>query len=335
MKKSKKIIFWILFIIIFISGGYFYFQSRKKEIAYATEDVKKGALAKTVSATGSIEPKNKAIVSSAFSGKIEKIFFSVGEKVEKGDILAVMDKEALIYEANQARADLEAQKKSLALMKRKRDNYTHEQLDIQRLAVKKSEAILSSVQKRIKETILQAPIAGTIIEKTVDSPGENIIANETIFLIAEEEDLLIEANVSESDIVDLFIGQKASVSLDAFSSEEKLEAELVEIEPASTVIQDVIYYKIKLKLSKKDDRIKIGMSVDADINVQEKKDAIIVPLRSVLGEGNDKYVKILKEENQIETKKVKTGLIGDEGKVEITEGLSGGEKVIISSDEGK
>jgi len=196
--------------------------------------------------------------------------------------------------------------------------------------VKKSEANLSISLKKIDETILRAPIAGTIIKKNVNNSGENVIANETIFLIADNEELLIEANVPESDIIDLSVGQKATVSLDAFPSEEKLEAELIEIEPASTLIQDVIYYRIKLKLSNEDNRLKIGMSVDADISVQEKKDVISVPLRSVAGEGNDKYVEVLKEGNQIERKKVKTGLVGDEGKVEITEGLSGGEKIIIS-----
>ena len=257
----------------------------------------------------------------------------MGDKVKEDEVVAVLDREELNYEVNQARADLEAQKKSLALMKRKKDNYTHEQLDIQREAVKKSEANLSISLKKIDETILRAPIAGTIIKKNVNNSGENVIANETIFLIADNEELLIEANVPESDIVDLSVGQKATVSLDAFSSEEKLEAELIEIEPASTTIQDVIYYKIKLKLSVKDDRLKIGMSVDADISVQEKKDVISVPLRSVAGEGADKYVEVLKEGNQAERIKVKTGLSGDERKIEITEGLLGGEKIIISSKE--
>jgi len=331
MKKNK--FFWVLFIIVLILGGYFYFQSRKKEVAYMTVEVKKENLAKTVSATGSIQSRNKAEVSFKLSGKIKKIFFEVGDKVKEDEVVAVLDREELNYEVNQARADLEAQKKSLALMKRKRDNYTHEQLDIQREVVKKSEANLSISLKKIDETILRAPIAGTIIKKNVNNSGENVIANEAIFLIADDEELLIEANVPESDIVDLSVGQKATVSLDAFSSEEKLEAELIEIEPASTTIQDVIYYKIKLKLSVKDDRLKIGMSVDEDISVQEKKDVISVPLRSVAGEGADKYVEVLKEGNQAERIKVKTGLSGDEGKIEITEGLLGGEKIIISSKE--
>jgi len=54
----------------------------------------------------------------------------VGDKVKEDEVVAVLDREELNYEVNQARADLEAQKKSLALMKRKKDNYTHEQLDI-------------------------------------------------------------------------------------------------------------------------------------------------------------------------------------------------------------
>ena len=95
----------------------------------------------------------------------------MGDKVKEDEVVAVLDREELNYEVNQARADLEAQKKSLALMKRKRDNYTHEQLDIQREAVKKSEANLSISLKKIDETILRAPIAGTIIKKNVNNSG--------------------------------------------------------------------------------------------------------------------------------------------------------------------
>ncbi|KKW05500.1 MAG: Efflux transporter, RND family, MFP subunit [Candidatus Moranbacteria bacterium GW2011_GWE1_49_15] len=70
------------------------------------------------------------------------------------------------------------------------------------------------------------------------------------------------------------------------------------------------------------------MSANIDIMTAEKGDVVKVPLRAIKLEGNRKYVEILKENNEVEKIFVQTGLEGDEGIVEITSGLKGGEKVV-------
>ncbi len=194
--------------------------------------------------------------------------------------------------------------------------------------VGKAEALNRASRIKINDTLIYSPIIGTIIKRNADL-GEIAIFNSTILTVAEGE-MEIEADVPESDIIKIALCQKADISFDAFPVDVIFEANITKIEPASTVIQDVVYYKIKLKLDNVDERIKPGMSCDVDVKTAERQDVIAIPLRAVKTEGDKKYVEILKDEKNNITEKVYVtlGLEGDDGIVEIKSGLSGGEKVI-------
>ncbi len=326
MFKYKKT-FATLIVIILVIGGYFYFKSNKPKVKYETIQAQKGNLLRTVSVTGVLESENKINVSFKINGRAELVNYDVGDKVKKGAILARIDKGTLDSQLAQAQATLNAQKEKYSLIKRRDDLYKYEEKQAQKAEVEKARAAITAIREEINETTLRAPIDGIIIRKNIEK-GENAIANKTIFTISDENEPIIEADIPESDIVDIKLGQKAEVSLDALSSNENLAAEVTEIEPASTVIQDVVYYKIKLKFEKFDNRLKIGMSADIDINTAEKDDVIMIPWRAVKENGNQKYVEILKTNNQVKKINIRTGLRGDDGAVEVISGLQGGENVI-------
>jgi multidrug efflux pump subunit AcrA (membrane-fusion protein) len=140
----------------------------------------------------------------------------------------------------------------------------------------------------------------------------------------------VKADVPESDIVKIALGQKADIKLDAFMAQDVFEGEVIDIEPASTIIQDVVYYKVKFRIINYDPRIKNGMSADLDIKTAEKKNVVFAPLRAVKTENGGKYVEVLKDEKNGVTEKitVTTGMEGNDGMVEIKSGLKGGEKVV-------
>lgn len=141
-------------------------------------------------------------------------------------------------------------------------------------------------------------------------------------------DLLLEAKVPESDIVSVRLGQKADISFDAFDVSTTLPAEVVEIEPDSTVIQDVVYYVVKLRLSGLDAKLKPGMSGDADIHIAEKRGALTLPGRLLVEESEKWTARVLLSTGAVETREVSVGLRGDDGIVEILSGLSEGDRVI-------
>lgn len=330
MSKPKKYTIWIIILLIIGTGVYYFIQSGKPKVEYTTETAARGDLAQTVSVTGTIKAENESNLSFQGAGQIIEMLAKVGDQVKKGQKLAEIDKGTLYIELQQAREDVKTQKETLEHMKDNKDTYSGEQRDAQRAVVRKYEQQVNAVLHALYETRMYAPIAGTIIRKNYET-GESIASSSIVYTIAGEGGLEIEADIPESDIVKVKIGQKAAVSLDALPPDEKLEAEVTTIDPASTEIQDVVYYKTKLKLVDAGERIKNGMSADIDIRTAEKNDVISVPLRAVKTEGDQEYVEILKTadgKDFTEKVYVTTGLKGDDGMVEITSGLSGGEKVV-------
>lgn len=184
----------------------------------------------------------------------------------------------------------------------------------------------------LSKATLISPVNGIITEVN-NKPGEILgtgVIKET-FSRVMSLDMIIQSQVPESDIVKIKLGQHAKVTFDALTPEDLFDAEIIQIDPASTDVQGVVYYNIKLKLNNIDIRVKPGMSLNVDINTAEKSDVVMVPSRAVKIEENSskKYVEVLKADG-VTTEKVyvETGLEGDDGMVEIKSGLKGGEKVV-------
>ena len=330
MFKKKKT-YVILVLILAITGGIYYWKSKPKKITYTTEIAKVGTITKTVSATGEIMSEVQVDLSFKFAGQIETVLVNVGDKIEKGQKIATIDTGTLYEELEKANYEIEVQRKNLRDIKKRDETYNDFQEDAQRIRIKQAEEDVAIIKSQIKDVILYSPMDGIVIKKNVEA-GENIIANASIVTISGLGEPFVEVDIPESDIVDVKIGQSAKITFDALPSDEELEGEVFEIEPASTVISDVVYYKAKIKLVKFDERLKLGMSADADINTFEKNNVVMIPYRAVKTEGSQKYVEILKAENMTEKINVEMGVKGDEGMVEIVSGLKGGENVVVLSD---
>jgi len=191
-------------------------------------------------------------------------------------------------------------------------------------------AVYDQAVLNLAKATLVSPVNGIITEVN-NKPGE-ILGTGVIkeaFSRVMSMDMIIESKVPESDIVKLKLGQKAKVTFDALTLEDIYDGEVIEIDPASTTIQDVVYYQIKLKLGSVDVRIKPGMSANIAISTAEKNDVISVPQRAIKLEGEKKYVDVLQNlDNTTKRVYIETGLEGDEGMVEVKSGLKGGEKVV-------
>jgi len=192
------------------------------------------------------------------------------------------------------------------------------------------EAAYQTALNNLEKAALRAPASGMITKINYES-GE-VIGSSLAESFAEmiSYDFILEADVSESDIAKVKAGMTAEVTFDAFSVDEKFSARVVSIEPSSTVIQDVVYYKVKLALDEEDVRLKDGMSADIDIETEKKTNVLLVPEVAVEEENGKEVVRVLEDGDKIVTKEIKTGLAGDEGLVEVVSGLREGEEVVTA-----
>ncbi len=206
-----------------------------------------------------------------------------------------------------------------------------EDIDLAKAKIQQAQAALNVIKNQIDNSIIKAPIDG-IITKVNYEVGEQSLLSKPVILMLGENNLEIEVDISEADIAKLKIGDKTEITLDAFGEDIKFPGIVRFIEPAATVIQDVIYYKTKVDFTDfkgYDKEIKPGMTANVTIITARKNNILILPMRAVIEkEDGSKVVRVLNK-GTIQEKKVKLGLYGDDGLVEIQDGLNEGEKVVL------
>lgn len=191
-------------------------------------------------------------------------------------------------------------------------------------------ALDQAIVNRNKASIM-APIDG-IITQVNNKVGESVSSNDVVFKLLSPH-YEIKVDVSETDIAKVKLSDSVIITLDAFGDDIKFSGKVFNIDPGSTVIQDVVYYKVKISLDDSDKSVKPGMTANVIIKTAQRENALIIPSRSVRTDGG-KFVNIL-ENNQEQKKEVKLGIKGNDGKVEVLEGLMEGQLIILGIKETK
>lgn len=178
------------------------------------------------------------------------------------------------------------------------------------------------------KAILVAPQSGVVTDIPKKS-GESVSSADTAIKILSPH-YEVTVDIPETDVAKLTTGQEATLTLDAFGEDAVLKGQLTSIDPASTDIQDVVYYKVTIRLEDTEQPIKPGMTANVSLHTGARENALNIPLRTVRSnDDGSKYVRVL--ENGAEKKvTVVLGLKADEGKVEVLNGLTEGQQVIVS-----
>jgi RND family efflux transporter MFP subunit len=196
---------------------------------------------------------------------------------------------------------------------------TQEQLDAQRAQV-------NYYQAQLNKTRIFAPFAGTVTRIQHD-PGEIVSANSEVVSLIGAGGYTIKANVTESDIAKVKVGNTASVTLDAYGSDDVFEAIVAQVDIGATIIEGVATYKTTLQFTQSDERILPGLTADVDILYDRKDDVLYVPTRNIISRDGQKFVKQMKDEQVVEIQ-VEAGLRGSDGKTEIVSGISEGDTIL-------
>lgn len=212
-----------------------------------------------------------------------------------------------------------------------------EDLSLQRAQVRQAEASLDLINKQIDDSLIKAPISGIIIDIAYEV-GEQVNGAKPVIKMLGENNFELEVDISEADIAKIRINDSADITLDSFGQEIKFYGKVYFIEPAETVIQDVIYYKVKISFNEDNKRlseIKSGMTANIIITTDKKENILVAPSRAIIEKNGDgKFIRILKDKQLIESP-VQIGLRGDGGMVELISGAKEGDEVVTYVNEKK
>lgn len=197
--------------------------------------------------------------------------------------------------------------------------------------IKQAQAALDTIIKNIDNCYIKAPIDGTITKANY-AIGEQP-SGKAVFSMLGENNFEIEVLVSEADIAKVSKDDEAMITLDAFGEETEFSGFVSFIEPAETIIQDVVYYKVNVAFS--DDNkadflldIKSGMTANIIITTEKKENVLMIPGRAVIDKnGAGKFARVLIN-GIVEERLVTLGLRGDGGVTELLSGVKEGENVV-------
>ncbi len=207
-------------------------------------------------------------------------------------------------------------------------NYKNKTNPVREVDVAAYRAALSQAIASRNKAIIIAPINGVVtsINKKV---GEfTASSEETIRIFIPHYE--VKVDIPETDIAKLKINDAVVITLDAFGDEIKFSGQVVNMEPGSTDISDVVYYKVTITINDSEKDIKPGMTANVKISTDFRTSTLSVPLRSVRTNDEGKFVKVLKDGQSVDVQ-VKLGIRADNGRVEVLEGLGEGAEVIIST----
>lgn len=329
MKILKSKFLW--FIVILAAAGGWWFFGRNTTVAPETETVQRGDVVEIVSVSGTLKPDDSVDASFETIGTLTEVGVDVGDKVEEGQPIAQLDRSVLGAQLSKAYIAQQIAEQDEKLARRTWDEMKPEQREAKKLASQAARADVATIKRNIDKTYLSAPISGRVTE-VYKKAGEVVSVAVPVVQIVAEEKMYIEADVPESDVAKLKTGQNATVTFDAFTADEKLAATVGEIDPQSTVIQDVVYYRTKFYLTKWDDRLRPGMSSDVDIETGRSENVLYLPQRAVYEDDQGTYVKVLTGDTKNYTtnrQSVETGLEDEDGNVEIKSGVNEGEVVVV------
>lgn len=333
MTTKKKIIVSAV-ILLAIGGGYYFFTKSGTEETVQTETVKRGDVSETVSVTGELVPEEYADLSFVGAGTIDAVMVQAGQSVERGAQIASLDRQVLFSQLKEARLAARVAEQNEKLLRRGRTNFTPEELAGKKLLSEQARESVRTIEAQMKQSVLVSPMTG-VISKFDTRVGEVVTLGKVIARVIKPGSYLLESRVPESDIAKITTGMKAKITFDSLTNDDVFEGEVIEIDPAATIVQDVVSYKVQFRLTKGDDRLKEGMTGNIDVETAKRTGVLWVPYRALTKEGTKTYAEVKRGAENFERVEVTTGLEGDEGTIEVKSGLKEGDEVTIGATQKK
>ncbi|MBP9728406.1 MAG: efflux RND transporter periplasmic adaptor subunit [Candidatus Moranbacteria bacterium] len=332
--STKKKVISALVVFTLIGGGYYYFKMRDTTVSVQTETVRRGDVSETVSVTGELIPEEYADVAFLSAGTVDGVYVQTGDTVEKGARIASIDRTVLYSQLKDARITARIAEQSEQLILRKRLSPAPEEREAKKLASEQARERVRTLELQMRENVLVSPMSGSI-SKFDARVGEVVTLGQTIARVIKPGAYVLESRVPESDIAKITLGMRARITFDSLSSDDIFEGEVLQIDPAATVVQDVVSYKVQFRLARSDERLKEGMTGNIDIETANRSNVLWVPFRALTKENTKTFAEVKQADQSFQKVEVTTGLEGDDGTIEVKTGLKEGDEVTIGATQAK
>lgn len=294
-------------------GGTAYWATREKPPALQTAEVRRGDIEVTISASGKVQPKVYVDVGAQVSGLLEKVHVEVGDRVERGQLLAEIDETVAaarveadraqlrelqaayaqqeatleLSRANAARADMLYKADAISQAEHQASvadlKIATARLDQLKAQIDRQNSTLEADLASLSFTKIYAPMSGTVVSQSAVE-GQTLNANQTtptILRIADLSVMTVEADVSEADVLRVASGQEAYFTT-LGSMSERWRTSVRQVLPQPEVLNDVVLYKVLLDVENPQERLKPEMTAQVFFVTGRAREAVLAPVAALI-----------------------------------------------------
>src|SRR6266705_728670 len=318
-RRRRYIIFGSVGVVLLMLIISVIVSKREKPIPVTTEKAVRKTILQTVSATGKVQPETEVKISPEVAGEIIDLPVEDGLSVNKGDLLLRIKPDSYKALLEQQEAAISAAKatnlqQKATMMKTEQDYKRAEDLFNKKLIsaqeynaaeaaydvaknthesslheIERAQAGSSQARDQLSKTTVYSPINGmvTILNSKL---GERIVATgqfagTEVMRVADLGHMEARVDVNENDVVNVKVGDKASVKIDAYG-DRKFHGTVYQIANTGTTTgagtqEEVTNFQVKIRIDDHDVLLRPGLSCTADIETDMVKDVVAVPMQAV------------------------------------------------------
>ncbi|HYE51085.1 MAG TPA: efflux RND transporter periplasmic adaptor subunit [Azospirillaceae bacterium] len=317
------------------------------DASWPTVAVARGTLAETVAATGIVKVAvgGEVKVGAQVSGVVARLAVGVGDRVERGDLLAQIDDARLRAQQDLRRAELRAALAEVELARAEAERKARlagtaaaAEIDRSRSALAWKSALAQAARARLEEAEIMlgqarvtAPIAG-VIASVSTYQGETVAASfqaPTFVTILDPARLEVQAYVDEADIGRIRVGQPVTFQVEAFRGRH-LPGVVRAVQPRAVPVNNVVTYVVVVAIGEAP-AVELRPEMTAHVTVPlEQRDAVLsLPRGAVLEEGGEAFA-LVRGEDGWTRRPLRLGLRTPQ-RVEVLDGLGEGERVLADA----
>jgi HlyD family secretion protein len=310
------------------------------QVAVQAGVVKKGTISATVRAPGRVQPETQVKLSANVPGQVALLSVKEGDRVRKGQFLLQIDDTQYRAQVREAKAALAAARSNLRLAeaaleqseaswKRKESlfaqklvspeeldqartqrNSDQARVDANREDVERSQATLQVSEDNLRKTRFEAPIAGTITQLSIERGEIAVIGTmnnpgTVILTVADLSQMKVEADVDETDVSAVRLGQTAEVKVDALP-DTTLTGRVSEIANSPSIEnqetqEQQTNFKVDVMIDNPPAILRPGMTADVEIKTATKDSVLYVPIQSVVIRSPEELKPVVKGKRKSST----------------------------------
>jgi HlyD family secretion protein len=325
LRRRRYIIFGSIGLVLLVIIVSVIVSKREKPIPVTTEKAVRKTILQTVSATGKVQPETEVKISPEVAGEIIELPVTDGMPIKKGELLVKVKPDSYKALLEQQEAAISAAKatnlqqkatmmKTEQDLKRAEDLFNKKLISVQEYnaaqaaddvakntyesslhEIERAQAGSSQARDQLSKTTIYSPIDGTVTILN-SKLGERLVATNQfagteVMRVADLAHMQAVVDVNENDVVNVKLGDKASVKIDAYG-DRKFKGVVQQIANTGKTTgtgtqEEVTNFEVKIRIDDHDVALRPSLSCTADIETNMVKDAVAVPMQSVTIRAGD------------------------------------------------